>query len=143
MDIAATTNAKSPGVWRRVIAFVIALIAWVLVASVLNRLLRIGLPGYAAAEPGMDFTLSMQWARLALGALASISAGYILARLAPNARSLPLILGALLLATFLPVHYDVWNKFPIWYHLLFLLTIVPLVVVGARMGAQKASVTES
>jgi hypothetical protein len=39
--------------WRQVIAFVSALIAWVLVASLLNRLLRIGLPGYAAAEPAM------------------------------------------------------------------------------------------
>jgi len=128
---------------RKVIAFVSALIAWALVVSLLNRLLRIGLPGYAAAEPAMAFTLSMQWARLALGALASISAGYILARLAPNAGRLPLILGALLLATFLPVHYNLWNKFPVWYHLLFLLTIVPLVMAGAQIGARKAIVTES
>jgi hypothetical protein len=128
---------------RQVIAFVSALIAWVLVASLLDRLLRIGLPGYAAAEPAMSFTLSMQWARLVLGALASVSAGYVLARLAPNRGRLPLILGALLLAMFLPVHYNLWNKFPVWYHLLFLLTIVPLVMAGARIGARKASVTES
>jgi hypothetical protein len=128
---------------RQVIAFVSALIAWGLVASLLNHLLRIGLPGYAAAEPAMGFTLSMQWARLALGALASVSAGYVLARLAPNSGRLPLILGALLLATFLPVHYNLWNKFPVWYHLLFLLTIVPLVMAGAEFGARKASVTES
>ena len=128
---------------RQVIAFVSALMAWGLVASLLNRLLRIGLPGYAAAEPAMAFTLSMQWARLALAALASVSAGYVLARLTPNARRLPLILGALLLATFLPVHYNLWNKFPVWYHLLFLLTIVPLVMAGAQIGARKASVTES
>jgi hypothetical protein len=128
---------------RQVIAFVSALVTWVLVASLLNRLLRIGLPGYAAAEPAMDFTLSMQWARLALGALASLSAGYVLARLAPNASRLPLIFGALVLAMFLPAHYNLWNKFPVWYHLLFLLTIVPLVVAGARIGARKASVTDS
>jgi hypothetical protein len=129
--------------WRQVIAFVSALIAWVLVASLLDRLLRIGLAGYAAAEPAMDFTLSMLWARLALGALASVSAGYVLARLAPNARRLPPIFGTLWLVAFLPVHYNLWNKFPLWYHLLFLLTIVPLVMAGARIGARKAGLTES
>jgi hypothetical protein len=128
--------------WRRVIALVSALLAWGIIASLLNRLLRVVLPGYAAAEPAMDYTLSMQWARLALGALASISAGYILARLGPDARRLPLILGALLLAMFLPVHYNLWNKFPIWYHLLFLLTIIPFVVAGARIGAPRAGVIE-
>jgi hypothetical protein len=111
--------------WRQVIAFVSALLAWVLVASLLNRLLRVGLPGYAAAEPAMGFTLSMLWARLALGALASVSAGCVLARLAPHGGRLPLILGMLLLAMFLPVHYNLWQKFPVWYHLLFLLTIIP------------------
>jgi hypothetical protein len=128
---------------RQVIAGVTALITWVLVATLLNRLLRIGLPGYAAAEPTMGFTLAMQWARLALGALASVSAGYVIARLAPYGGRLPLILGALLLAMFLPVHYNLWNKFPVWYHLLFLLTIVPLVMAGAQIGARKANVPES
>ena len=138
------TEAKGgSGLWRRVIAFISALIVWVLVASLLNRLLRMGLPGYTAAEPAMAFTLSMKWARLALGALASVSAGWVLARLAPNARRLPLILGALLLALFLPVHYNLWNKFPIWYHLLFLLTIIPWVMLGARLGARPAAAMES
>ena len=129
--------------WRQVIAFVTGLITWILVASLLNRLLRLGLPGYAGAEPAMDFTLSMEWARLALGALASVSAGYVLARLAPSGARLPLILGALLLAAFLPAHYSLWNKFPIWYHLLFLLTIIPLVMAGARLGARNVSVATS
>jgi hypothetical protein len=123
--------------WRKVIAFVSALIAWVLVASLLNRLLRIGLTGYAAAEPTMSFSLLMQWCRLTLGALASLSAGYVLARLAPNSGRLPPILGVLVLVAFSPVHYNLWNKFPIWYHLVFLLTIVPLVLAGAWMGAGK------
>jgi hypothetical protein len=119
---------------RQILAFLSALVIWILVASVLNRLLRAGLPGYAAAEPAMTFTLSMQWARLALSAIASLSAGYALARLAPGAPRLPLALGGLLLIGFLPVHYNLWDKFPVWYHLAFLLTLVPLVVLGARVG---------
>jgi hypothetical protein len=122
---------------RKIIAFVCGLVAWVLVASLLNRLLRLGLTGYAAAEPTMAFSLSMQWARLALGALASLTAGFVVARVAPDGGRLPLILGVLVLVVFLPVHYNLWHKFPIWYHLTFLLTIVPLVLIGARLGGRK------
>ena len=123
---------------RQVLGFLGALFTWVLVTSLLNRLLRAGLPGYATAEPLFAFTLSMQWARLALGALASASAGYVLVRIAPNARRLPLALGGLILALFLPVHYQLWDKFPPWYHLVFLTTIIPLVILGARFGTTKA-----
>ena len=122
---------------RKIIAFVCGLVAWILVASLLDRLLRLGLPGYAAAEPIMAFTLSMKWARLALGALASLTAGFVVARVAPQGRRLPPILGVLVLVMFLPVHYSLWDKFPIWYHLVFLLTIVPLVLAGAWLGAPK------
>ncbi len=122
---------------QKIIAFVCGLVAWILVASLLDRLLRVGLSGYAAAAPAMAFTLSMKWARLAEGALASLSAGFVIARVAPQGRRLPLILGVLVLVAFLPVHYNLWDKFPIWYHLVFLFTIVPLVLVGARIGAPK------
>ena len=122
---------------RKVIAVVSALVAWILVASLLDRLLRVAIPGYAAAEPAMAFSLTMQWARLTLGALASLSAGFVLALIAADRRRLPLIVGLVVLVSFLPVHYHLWNKFPIWYHLVFLLTIVPLVMAGARIGAPK------
>ena len=49
---------------RSILAFVAAFVAWLLVVTVLNRGLRIGLEGYAAAEPQMSFTLTMMVARL-------------------------------------------------------------------------------
>jgi hypothetical protein len=41
------------------------------------------------------------------------------------------VLGAIILALFIPVHIQLWAKFPIWYHLVFLGTLVPLVAFGA------------
>ena len=38
---------------RAILAFIVGLAVWVLVASLLNRGLRLGLEGYAAAEPQM------------------------------------------------------------------------------------------
>jgi uncharacterized membrane protein YhdT len=37
------------------------------------------------------------------------------------------------LAAFLPVHVKLWNSFPAWYHLSFLVPLVPLVVIGAAL----------
>jgi hypothetical protein len=118
---------------RPTLAFIAALLALVVMASVLNRLLRLGMPGYAAAEPIFAFTLAMLWARLALGAVSALTAGYIVARLAPGSARLPLALGVLLLLLFIPLHYVLWEKFPIWYHLSFLGSLVPFVLLGARL----------
>ncbi len=44
---------------RSILAVIAALISWVLVASLIDRALRYGMEGYAAAEPAMAFTLGM------------------------------------------------------------------------------------
>jgi hypothetical protein len=44
-----------------------------------------------------------------------------------------LILGSVVFAMFVPLHIAIWSKFPVWYHLTFLLTIIPAVLVGALL----------
>lgn len=118
---------------RSIFAALAGLAVWVLVASLLNRGLRLGLAGYAIAEPTMTFTLGMKMARLILGALASLAAGAATGALAPSSPRLPWVVGAILLAAFIPAHVQLWVKFPVWYHLVFLVTLVPLVVLGAAL----------
>jgi len=105
------------------------LVVWVLVASLLNRVLRLALEGYAAAEPQMVFTHGMMAARLALGALASLAAGAATRAVAPSSARVVLVLGGVLLAAFVPIHVQLWARFPVWYHLVFLGTLIPLVVL--------------
>ena len=118
---------------RSIFAFVAGLLLWVLVVSLLNRGLRAGLPSYALAEPTMTFTLGMKVARLIFGALASLAAGAATGRIAPSRAGLPWVLGGVILAAFIPIHVQVWAKFPVWYHLVFLGTLVPLVALGAAL----------
>jgi hypothetical protein len=117
---------------RGIFAVCLGLAGWVLVASALNRLLRLLLPGYAAAEPSMQFTLGMLAARLMLGALATIAAGVITIRLAPDSPWPTRTLGIVLVVLFIPVHARLWSVFPAWYHLIFLLGLMPCVLLGAR-----------
>jgi hypothetical protein len=38
---------------------------------------------------------------------------------------------------FVPAHIALWSKFPAWYHLTFLLTIIPAVLVGALLTTRR------
>jgi hypothetical protein len=122
---------------RSILAMVAGLAAWILAASVLNRALRIALEGYAAAEPNMAFTPTMLVARLIIGALASLAAGAVARSIAPASQRIAWILGAMLLAAFIPEHVMLWKAFPLWYHLTFLVTLLPLVVLGAQFTQRR------
>lgn len=122
---------------RSILAVLAGLAVWVLVATLLNLGLRAGLAGYALAEPTMAFTLGMKIARLTLGALASLSAGAVTGLIAPSKAWPAWVLGAIVLASFIPAHVYLWAKFPVWYHLTFLLTLVPLVVFSAMQTRRR------
>src|SRR5215469_7058544 len=122
--------------WRTIAGILAGFVAWWVVATVLDWGLRLWLPGYLAAEPAMLFTLTMKIARLSLGALSSIAAGALVRWIAPANRLAPWILGLVLLALFVPDHIHLWSRFPIWYHLTFLVTLAPLVALGALFVPQ-------
>jgi hypothetical protein len=123
---------------RSILAVIAGLVTWILVASVLDRGLRALLEGYALAEPEMTFTLGMMASRLILAVVSSLAAGAVAGALAPAGRRMPWVLGAILLAAFLPEHVKLWNVFPVWYHLTFLVTLVPLIVLGALFTQRRA-----
>lgn len=119
--------------WRTVAGVAAGFVAWVVVVTILNWGLRLWLPGYAQVEHAMVFTLTMETARLAIAALTSVAAGAVVRTIAPASRWAPSILGLLMLALFVPDHIQLWTRFPVWYHLTFLITLAPLVVLGAML----------
>jgi hypothetical protein len=123
---------------RPILAFAAGLLLWLVVVSVLNRGLRILVTGYAAAEPTFSFTLGMLLLRLLIAALTSLIAGAATQWIAPASPRVPLLLGATLLVAFIPVHVRLFSLFPLWYHLLFLITLIPLVMLGARLAGARA-----
>ena len=123
---------------RPIIAFVAGLLLWVVVVSVLDRGLRFFVAGYAAAEPNYSFTLGMLALRLVIAALTSLIAGAVVAWIAPSSPRVPVLVGATLLLIFIPDHVRLFSLFPLWYHLLFLVTLIPLVMLGARLTPTRA-----
>lgn len=113
-------------------AFVAAVIAWFIVATLGNLVIRQIVEGYATQEAAMSFTWPAQVARLLLGIVATAASAFVAMRLSAGRFAVAAAVGLALLALFVPVHVNLWNKFPVWYHLVFLLSL-PL--VSMTMGA--------
>ncbi len=109
------------------------LIIWFIVATVVNLLFRASWPGYAEAEISMMFSLAMMAARLLLGALSSLCAGWAVAWITQGNGAAAKALGIVVTVLFVPVHYGLWNKFPVWYHAIFLASLFPFTLLGARL----------
>lgn len=118
---------------KQIAGVVVGLLVWIAVALVAGVLLRWLWPEYVAASGAMTFTLPMKIMRLSIGALATVAAGAAAVLLGRSNRA-AVLLGAVLLVAFLPLHVHLWDKFPPWYHLTFLVTLVPLAVLGGRIG---------
>lgn len=106
------------------------LVAWVLIATTGDLVLRLAWPGYSEVEAAMAFTTAMMLARLVLGALASLGAGLVAAWTTKGGGRAIVVLAGVLLAAFIPAHYGLWEKFPVWYHVAFLLSLVVMPVLG-------------
>ena len=120
--------------WRATGSVVAGLVTWAVVITLLNFGLRAAIPGYHAAEASLQFTSAMKAGRLIEAALTSFAAGVVVGLIAPSKRWAPWLVGLIVLAMFLPVHISLWSKFPVWYHLTFLVPLVPLVVFGGSLG---------
>lgn len=124
---------------RTILAVIGGLVAWAVVATLLDIGVRYALPGYRAAEPLLLFTMPMKIARLSLAVIASLAAGAVARAIAPASKAAPWIVGLILLALFLPSHIQIGARLPLWYHLFFLVTLAPLVALGAQLRLQRRS----
>ena len=112
---------------------VVGFVVWFVAATLANFLLRALIPAYTAAEATMSFTLPMLLARLAVGFFSSLVAGFSCSYVAGRLRKPIYVLSIIMVVFFLPVHYNLSAKFPIWYHVVFLGTLAPLVILGGAL----------
>jgi len=119
---------------------VAGLAAWLIVVSVAGAIMRASWPAYSSVADAMTFTLAMLAARLSISFAATLAAGAVTASIVPRSTRARLMPGVLLLVAFIPVHIMLWDKFPLWYHLTFLLSLVPLTYLGGTIAASARTV---
>lgn len=71
--------------------------------------------------------------KLASSVIFSIIAGLIAAWISGETMKAPLILGFMLLIVGLMVQISAWKPIPVWYHLLFLVLLLPMAVLGGKL----------
>ena len=123
---------------RSIIAIIVAVVTWFVVATIGNWILRATFPGYSAVEAAMTFTLMMMICRLILGLVSSLCAGFACATIAGQSTVASKVAAAIMVILFLPVHYMLWAKLPLWYHLFFLITLAPTMLIGAALKSKPA-----
>lgn len=65
--------------------------------------------------------------------LTSMIAGYLAALVAGEFKRSTMILGIILVAVGIAVEFMFWNVAPAWYHILFVLFLLPMTILGGRM----------
>ena len=74
-----------------------------------------------------------------LSIVCSLAAGVSAAAIArERARPVVLVMAALLLVTGVVVQINVWPLMPLWYHLTFLILVVPVCVFAGRLNQRAA-----
>jgi hypothetical protein len=120
---------------RKALGVIVGLVLWIAVATIAGVILRAAWPAYANVADAMTFTLPMMIARLSIGAVATVAAGWVAAIIARRSVLATLLPGVVLLVGFIPQHIALWDKFPVWYHLTFLLSLIPLAFLGGKLEA--------
>lgn len=118
---------------RAIGAIVAGAVAWkavVMLATLAGGLIW---PAYAAVEKQRIFTLDMLFSRLAVGALATLIFGAVIAWVARGDKRIIYAILAIWLTYSVVDHYSVWDQFPVWYHLIYLGYIAPLALLGAKL----------
>jgi hypothetical protein len=128
--------AGAMGMGKAVVAVVAGLAVWVVIVTVAGLIMRVSWPAYASVAAAMTFTLPMLLARLSIGALATLAMGLVTTVIAQRSMLVRLMPGLILLVAFIAQHIMLWDKFPIWYHLTFLLSLVPLTYAGGMISSR-------
>ena len=123
-----------------ILAVVTGLVAWAVLTTVAGLFVRGVWAEYAAVAGTMAFTLPMLFARLSIGGVATFAAGWATAQLARRPKVCALVTGMILLVLFIPQHVMLWATFPVWYHLTFLLSLVPLTYLGGTIARRPGAV---
>jgi hypothetical protein len=115
---------------KAILGVIAGVVVFLAVATIGGVVLRLSWPAYVRVAAAFQFTLPMLLTRLSIGAVATISAGLVAALIARRSIAVALATGVVLLLGFLPQHIRIWAMFPVWYHMTFLLSLLPLTWLG-------------
>lgn len=122
---------------RTILGIVVGFVVWFLIFAGVEPLVKVIAPSWTVQQ-GATYTGSVPilLAYLIRTIIASIVAGFTSVLVAKDNAKTPLILGIVLLLIGLPIHIIGWSTLPTWYHLIWLVSLVPMTVLGGKLKAK-------
>lgn len=122
---------------KSVLAVVAGFAAWTAIFLGSNQGLLAAFPD-RFGEDGSIRDTTVLLLVLVASVVASFVAGWITAAVAPRARlQHGMVLGVINLLVGIGVQAGYWSLMPLWYHLTFLGLLVPVIALGAWVGARR------
>ena len=123
-----------------IVGFIVWSIVWVGTDAVLTAIFPEAYGKYIielqnAEKLGQPFETktSMNIYALILSLICSVISGFVAAMIAKENTKSTFILGVLLFAVGLLVQISFWAYFPLWYHLTFLILLIPATILGGKL----------
>ncbi len=122
---------------RTILAAVAGYAVWTILSLTGSAGIRAGWPAeFEAFSSGAPIKATAPLlVSILLSVVCSLSAGLTAAAISASQATMRAVglLGFLLLATGIGVQVSVWALMPLWYHLVFLVLLVPACLVGAKL----------
>jgi len=123
---------------RIIIAVVVGFVLWTALWLVTGLVITKVVPDAAPVEGQRIESTGILLIFIVISVIISVVSGIAAVKIAPAAAAKTgWILAAVLFAVGLAIEIGGWDTTPAWYHIVFLLLLIPSVVVGARLGAPK------
>lgn len=127
-----------------VLGVVAGFVAWSIIWVGSDQALVMASPGwygahqdraYLALVNGESFAAdnTIMATRLMISIVATLMSGFLAASIARENRRAPLILGIILLLVGVAVQLGAWNVMPVWFHVIFLVLLLPMSVLGGKL----------
>ncbi len=111
---------------KMLLGILAGLITYAIIGLLGLYLLKYCWTNYAIASIDKSYSNEMLLFRLVVALFASIAAGMCVSIISNNSRTSSWIVSIILFSIAAYTHFvNVWNDYPIWYHLVYLFTILP------------------
>lgn len=118
---------------RGIIGIIVGFTSWTVLWLGTHQIFLAVFPAAYSAD-GTTNSTGLLLGYWVISMLVSLLAGYITATIArENPKRFVLILGGIFLLVGLMVQITSWALMPVWYHIAFLLMLVPCTVLGGRL----------
>jgi len=123
---------------RKILAIVAGFVVWTIIWLGGNAVVQTAAAD-AIGEDGSVTSAGVLLLLLVISIVCSAAGGFVTAKVATEgAAKIVLTLGIVLLVVGIAVQvFAAWDLMPVWYHLIFLVLLVPMAIAGGRMAGAR------